>query len=61
MQITQISEQSMTDIGIFGMDINIVLERPGHRVSAVAAVRLRLGCLTEWARTSPWSVKEHFD
>ena len=21
------------DIGIFGMDINIVLERPGHRVS----------------------------
>ena len=21
------------DIGIFGMDVNIVLERPGHRVS----------------------------
>ena len=21
------------DIGIFGMDINVVLERPGHRVS----------------------------
>ena len=21
------------DIGIFGMDVNVVLERPGHRVS----------------------------
>ena len=26
-------EYSFDDIGIFGMDINVVLERPGHRVS----------------------------
>jgi large subunit ribosomal protein L5 len=31
------------DIGIFGMDINIVLERPGHRVSRRRRRKMKVG------------------
>ncbi|MCH1462144.1 MAG: hypothetical protein L7U25_07290, partial [Candidatus Poseidonia sp.] len=31
------------DIGIFGMDINVVVERPGHRVSRRRRAKRKVG------------------
>ena len=32
-----------SDIGIYGMDVNVVIERPGHRVSRRRRAKAKVG------------------
>ena len=49
------------DIGIFGMDINIVLERPGHRVSRRRRRAAKVGVPHRVGKTESMEwFKEHF-
>ena len=42
-QLEALKEKYDPDIGIYGMDINVVLERPGHRVSRRRKGKAKVG------------------